>query len=142
MSLSHFDEKSGVVNCQTPWGRWWQNVQEVHVEIDLPPGTRSKDLKIKIEPTFIECSRGNGTILKGELFSVVHSPPTSVWTLEENRLLHILLSKATYSGKEFVWEALLKDGTYAPDLLTLNEMRKKIDLEKFQMEVSTVIFIL
>ena len=51
--------------------------------------------------------------------------------------MSIVLPKADYSKKEIIWEALLHDGRFKPDLITFNEMRKKLDLEKFQIEVST-----
>lgn len=38
-----------------------------------------------------------------------------------------------------MWESLLADGKYQPDAWTLNEMRKTLDLERFQMEVSNCI---
>lgn len=56
--------------------------------------------------------------------------------------MNIVLPKADYSKKEIIWEALLGDGQYRPDPITLIEMRKKIDLEHFQIEVfSSSIFI-
>lgn len=55
MSLSHFDEKSGIIPCLTSWGSWWQTVHEVHIEINLPKNTRSRDVKVKINPNLIEC---------------------------------------------------------------------------------------
>lgn len=30
---SHFDEKSGVIYCSTPWGKWYQTAEEVVIEI-------------------------------------------------------------------------------------------------------------
>lgn len=46
-----------------------------------------------------------------------------------------MLTKADYVKKEIVWEALLEDGSYRADPITYQEMRKKMDLEKFQIEV-------
>lgn len=56
-------------------------------------------------------------------------------------MLNIVLPKADYSAKEIIWEALLADGQYKPDPITLLEMRKKIDLEHFQIEVIEHFFI-
>ena len=64
-SNSHFDEKSGVVVCATPWGRWNQNVAEVNIEVDLEPGTRAKDLTVTIKPSQLSCS-----IKQKEIFNV------------------------------------------------------------------------
>lgn len=64
MSLSHFDEKSGIIPCQTPWGSWWQTVHDVHIEILLQPTIKSKDIKITISPNFLQCSIFNKDIIK------------------------------------------------------------------------------
>lgn len=70
MSLSHFDEKSGVVPFKTEWGSWWQTVHEVHIEVNLPPNTRSKDVNVKIQTNHIECIVHKNTIFKvSDLFS-------------------------------------------------------------------------
>lgn len=62
--LSHFDEKSGTVSCTTDWGRWWQNVDEVHVEITSFKNLRTKDVSIKITPNTIKCSCLGNIILE------------------------------------------------------------------------------
>lgn len=60
----------------------------------------------------------------------------SLWLLEdEGTLLKIILTKADYIKKEIVWESLLEDGSFKADPVTYIEMKKKIDLEKFQIEV-------
>lgn len=70
---------------------------------------------------------------QGNLFHAVHGDD-SIWTIEDNSLLDIVLSKAdTYKQNE-IWESLLED-QYKPDPLVLHEMRKKLDLERFQIEV-------
>lgn len=68
MSLSHFDERSGIVAAETPWGKWWQTVGEIFVEINIPPGTPGKDCKIDIKPNYIECR-----IRDKEIFKVTHT---------------------------------------------------------------------
>lgn len=65
-----------------------------------------------------------------------------MWTVEDQgSLLNIVLPKADYAAKEIVWEALLADRTYQADPYTFNEMRKKLDLEKFQVEVLEAMYI-
>lgn len=64
MSLSHFDERSGIVAAETPWGRWWQTVSEVFVEINIPPGTPGKDCKIIIKPNYLECRVKDKELIK------------------------------------------------------------------------------
>jgi len=72
------------------------------------------------------------------LYSKVHADET-VWTLEDNKLLNIVLAKADVSLKDEIWESLLEGGVYQPDAYTLHEMRKKLDLERFQIEVSLLL---
>nr|XP_045599091.1 nudC domain-containing protein 2-like isoform X2 [Procambarus clarkii] len=110
---TNFDERSGIVPCKVPWGRWWQTVAEVHTEVDIPVGTKSKSIQ-------------------GQLFGVVRADET-VWTLEDKKLLHIAMSKADACSKETLWEGLLTDNFLA-DPWTIHEMRKKLDLERFQIE--------
>ena len=43
--MSDFDERSGTVQCKTPWGCWWQTNQEVSIEISVAQGTIAKDIK-------------------------------------------------------------------------------------------------
>lgn len=63
-------------------------------------------------------------------------PDETVWTVEDNKLLNIVLAKADVASKDEIWESLLEADMYKPDPLTLHEMRKKMDLERFQIEVS------
>jgi len=63
-SLSHFDEKSGVVSFDTDWGRWWQNVHEVHIEVNVPNNTRAKDVSVKVCPGEISCTVCNKVVFK------------------------------------------------------------------------------
>lgn len=46
--MSHFDESSGVVICPTPWGSWWQTIDEVCIEVNIVEGTRAKEIDCKI----------------------------------------------------------------------------------------------
>ncbi|XP_054720238.1 nudC domain-containing protein 2-like [Uloborus diversus] len=133
MSLSHFDERSGIVAADTPWGRWWQTVNEVFIEINVPPETPGKLCKISIRPNCIECNVRNEEILKGTLFKTV-MPDESTWTLEERKKILILLTKAEKFTHENLWVSLLKDGGFAANPYVQHEMLKKLDLEKFQIE--------
>ncbi len=54
MPLSHFDEKAGVVQCETDWGRWHQTASEVTVEVDLEEGTRGKEVQVDMKPRLEE----------------------------------------------------------------------------------------
>uniref|UniRef100_A0A023FEN7 Putative nuclear distribution protein nudc n=1 Tax=Amblyomma cajennense TaxID=34607 RepID=A0A023FEN7_AMBCJ len=132
MALSHFDERSGAVSCLTPWGRWWQTVGEVFVEVEVPKGTRGKDVRIQITPKHMSCTVHGKQLFSGDLHRTVVADE-STWTIEEQQRVLILLVKSEPASSEKVWESLL-DGQYKPDPLVMHEMMKKLDLEKFQIE--------
>lgn len=133
MANSHFDEKSGIVahNVQD-WGRWYQTVAEVVVEIDLQPGTRGKDVNIVLKPNHISCTVLGKLMFEGIPFSTIDEEE-SIWTIEDRKLLRFQLIKANRKTKDECWLSLLR-GQFQPDPLVLNEMRKKLDLEIFQLE--------
>ncbi|KAG8224817.1 hypothetical protein J437_LFUL002263 [Ladona fulva] len=130
--LLHFDERSGIVTCATPWGRWWQTVQEVNIEVNIPSGTRGREIKVKLLANEIECMVKGEVVFKGKLFGTVRSDEM-VWTIEDGNKIWIVLTKVSQIRKDEVWGSLLKDN-YAADPYTLHEMRKKLDLEWFQIE--------
>ena len=53
--MAHFDEKAGVVPVATPWGRWWQTIEEVQIEIRLPKNTRARDITCIFSPNRLTC---------------------------------------------------------------------------------------
>ena len=59
----------------------------------------------------------------------------STWTIEDKKLLRIQLVKADQRTKDECWLSLLEN-QFSPDPIILHEMRKKLDLERFQIEVS------
>ncbi|XP_052126801.1 nudC domain-containing protein 2 [Frankliniella occidentalis] len=69
----------------------------------------------------------------GTLFQTIHVDD-SVWTIEDGCLLDIVLSKSNTFKQDEIWESLMEDGSYKPDPLVFHEMRKKLDLERFQLE--------
>jgi hypothetical protein len=129
--MSNFEEKSGLVECKTPWGSWGQTVDEIFIHVDVPDGTKSSDVKCSIKPKAIDLSVAKKDILKGAFWGVV-LPDDCVWTLEDNKFLRIILVK---SGREAsnCWRSLLDDD-YEADPAVFNEMEKKLTLERFQRE--------
>lgn len=67
MSLSHFDEKSGIVPHQTEWGQWWQTIEEIHIEINKFKNLKSKDVNTIFSPTNIKCIIQNETVIEVKL---------------------------------------------------------------------------
>lgn len=50
----HFEERSGVVSCKTPWGSWYQTMEEVFIEVNVPNGTSGKEVKCHLGSRDIE----------------------------------------------------------------------------------------
>lgn len=44
--MADFDERSGIVSCTTPWGLWYQTLDEVSIEIIVDKGIKAKDVSI------------------------------------------------------------------------------------------------
>uniref|UniRef100_UPI00358FC16C nudC domain-containing protein 2 n=1 Tax=Myxine glutinosa TaxID=7769 RepID=UPI00358FC16C len=126
-----FDERSGVVRCQAPWGCWYQTLEDVVLEIDFPEGTSARNIKCVLEPSRLSVSLSGKCILQGPLFETIVADE-STWTLEENRLLHIVLVKSVRQASH-CWSALLK-GSFMADPWTLDQMQRKLTLERFQTE--------
>ena len=61
--------------------------------------------------------------------TMIHGPH-----LSEGALLSIVLVKSARRA-DATWPSLLRDGGYAPDPVTLDNMQKKMTLERFQKEV-------
>lgn len=60
--MSNFDEKSGIVPCRTPWGQWYQTMEDVVVEVNVPEGTTSKEIKVDFKPKQLTCKVRNEEI--------------------------------------------------------------------------------
>lgn len=129
--MSHFDETSGHISCSTEWGRWWQTMEEVYVEVDVPMGTKSKQVKCVIKPKSLTVAVNGKTLIEGEVTNTVKASD-SVWTLEDNKLLRVCLLKV-HTTADHCWGSLLK-GQYEADPHTLDEMQKKLTLQRYQFE--------
>ncbi|KXJ14356.1 nudC domain-containing protein 2 [Exaiptasia diaphana] len=127
----NFDERSGVIYSNTPWGRWAQTIEDVFIEIDVPCGTRGKNIQCDIKINNLTCVVRDKEIIKGKLFGRV-IPDESVWTLEDQTLIRIVLVKSEQNPAKG-WKSLLVD-QYQVDPFTFNEMEKKLTLERFQKE--------
>ena len=63
--MANFDEKSGVIPCNTPWGNWWQTIEDIFIEVLVTEGTKSGEISIDIKPKSIK------VVVKGkEVFTV------------------------------------------------------------------------
>jgi hypothetical protein len=63
--MANFDEKSGVIPCNTPWGKWWQTIEDIFIEVLVIEGTKSGEISIDIKHKSIK------VVVKGkEVFAV------------------------------------------------------------------------
>ena len=62
--MSNFDERSGVVPCQTPWGSWAQTIDEVFIEVNVAEGTKGKDVSCQISSQSINLVVAGKEIVK------------------------------------------------------------------------------
>ncbi|TRZ22149.1 hypothetical protein HGM15179_005053 [Zosterops borbonicus] len=126
-----FEERSGVVPCGTPWGRWYQTLEEVFIEVRVPPGTRAKDVHCSLQSRHIALAVGGRELLQGKLFdSTVTDEGT--WTLEDRQLIRIVLMKTNRDAGN-CWTSLLEN-EYAADPWVQDQMQRKLTLERFQRE--------
>lgn len=129
--MANFDEKSGIIPCTTPWGKWWQTIEEVFIEVSVADGTKTKEISIDINPKSIKVVVKGKELFSGNLFGTVHADE-ALWTLEDKKLIRICLSKSDRSASN-CWKSLLKS-EYAADPYTFDQMEQKLTLQRFQIE--------
>uniref|UniRef100_A0ACB8EK50 NudC domain-containing protein 2 n=1 Tax=Sphaerodactylus townsendi TaxID=933632 RepID=A0ACB8EK50_9SAUR len=83
----HFEERSGLVPCATPWGRWYQTMEEIFIEVNVPEGTRGRDVECSLQSRHLALAVVGKDVLKGKLFDSTIADEAT-WTLgQENRTL-------------------------------------------------------
>ncbi|XP_022644301.1 nudC domain-containing protein 2-like isoform X2 [Varroa destructor] len=95
-------------------------------------GTRAKQMDVRMTTRELHVSCNGKKILGGRLHRPIR-PGESTWTIEDGDKVTVLLVKAQSAKSEDVWSSLLED-EFKADPMTLMEMMKKLDLEKFQIE--------
>lgn len=126
--MADFEERCGIVRHQTSWGEWCQSLEDLSIEAALKQGTKGKEVQVNIYTSPISVLVREVNIIEGIL-----SDPVNVnfsTRIVDRKLLTILLVKA--GGFEVEFRPSLVVGEYQPDLLTLNLVRKKLDLERYR----------
>lgn len=59
-----FEERSGLVPCATPWGCWYQTMEEVFVEVNVPQGTRARDVECSLKSRHLALTVAGKEVLK------------------------------------------------------------------------------
>ncbi|EGD81934.1 NudC domain-containing protein 2 [Salpingoeca rosetta] len=147
--MSDFAERAGSVASSTPWGRWQQTIDEVEIVVDVPKGTRGRDVQVNfvtvatachcgllalvdMKPASIGVAVNKNPVMQGELLHSV-IVDESTWTIENDGAeLHILLIKS-HRDASGAWSSLLKD-QYELDPLVFDQVQKQLTLERFQRE--------
>jgi hypothetical protein len=81
--MTNFDEQSGAVCLQTPWGQWWQTVDEVQVEVRLDHPVDARQIQLHIDTNRISVTVNGSIIFAGDLYRTVQAE-SSTWTLGMN----------------------------------------------------------
>ncbi|KAG6611329.1 Nuclear migration protein nudC-like protein [Phytophthora cinnamomi] len=87
---------------------WTQTLEDVSIQMELPQGTRAKDLACQIESTRLRVamkSDPSKPLLEGELPEKIRADE-SIWSLESNHTLNISLEKI----KPTWWASALNGG--------------------------------
>lgn len=85
--------------------KWSQQFNEVQVQIDIPKGTKGKDLLVVMKSTKLKVQLKSQPepIIDGELDSSI-KPDDSFWTIEDSTRLILTLAKAN----ETIWKTVIK----------------------------------
>ncbi|XP_039241787.1 nudC domain-containing protein 2-like [Pipra filicauda] len=120
-----FEERGGAVPCGTPWGRWYQTLEEVFIEV------RAKDVRCSLGSRDIMLATQGRELLQSKLSdSTVTDEGT--WTLEDRQLIRIVLTKTNRDAGN-CWTSL-SENEYAADPWVQDRMQRKLTLERFQRE--------
>eukprot|EP00041_Stephanoeca_diplocostata_P001876 m.21899 g.21899 ORF g.21899 m.21899 type:complete len:167 (-) comp12564_c0_seq2:1298-1798(-) len=134
----NFDEKSGIVKSATPWGHWYQTIDEVVVIVNLERGTRAKQLNVSIKPQRLQVILLNSpntatdtpdqVLIDGKFRHPILADE-ALWTIEDSQQLRIVLTKSIRTA-DGTWDSLL-EGQYHVNVADLDSMEKKMTLERF-----------
>ncbi|XP_057951613.1 protein BOBBER 1 [Malania oleifera] len=84
---------------------WTQSLQEVTVNVPVPPGTKSRFITCDIKKKYLKVGlKGQPLIIEGELFQSV-KVDDCFWSLEDQKAISILLTK--HDQMEW-WKCLVK----------------------------------
>jgi len=90
--------------------RWTQELLDVTVSIELPPGTALRDVVCKFGAQALTAGlRGQPSIIDGTLFAKVKLDEC-MWHLQDSHLLIVTLQKLVASGEEHRWWPCLLRG--------------------------------
>ncbi|GMH08899.1 hypothetical protein Nepgr_010739 [Nepenthes gracilis] len=84
---------------------WTQSLQEVNVNVPVPPGTKSRFIVCDMKKNHLKVGiKGQPPIIDGELYESI-KPDDCFWSLEDQKSISILLTK--HNQMEW-WKSLVK----------------------------------
>lgn len=101
--------------------RWTQELVELTLLVELPPGTAKKDVLCKITPETLLCGlRGQPPLVDGTLFAKVRVDDC-MWQLQDSHRLIVTLAKLIISHEHRRWWPCLLRGEPEIDTSTCEE---------------------
>jgi hypothetical protein len=105
---------------------WGQSLQEVNINIPVPPGTKSRLITCEIKKNHLKVGlKGQPPIIDGELFKSV-KVDDCFWSLEDQKAVSILLTKQDQMDW---WKSLVKGGVEVDTQKVEPENSKLSDLD-------------
>lgn len=106
---------------------WTQTLEELHMYIPVPAGTRAKDLNVTLDTTKCHVGlKGQASIINGEFTEKIKADD-SIWTVEDDdggqKVVHLACQK--WSGQWHWWDSAIKGDP-------------KIDTQKIEPESSNL----
>lgn len=81
--------------------KWSQDLSDVTLQLNLPSGTKTKEIKVKFETKHIKVTVKDEVLLEGNLSEPIHRE-NSYWNIDEGTLV-IILEKS----KDCVWKSVI-----------------------------------
>ncbi|GAB67693.1 nuclear movement protein putative, partial [Plasmodium cynomolgi strain B] len=89
---------------QTEKYTWTQTINSLDMYINLDQKVKTKDIKLEITYKKLYVNVKNEVIIDGEFYKHI-KPEDSIWTLEDNRVIHVCIEKL--NGMEW-WSTVIK----------------------------------
>ncbi|KMZ79295.1 nuclear movement protein [Plasmodium vivax India VII] len=89
---------------QTEKYTWTQTINSLDMYINLEQKVKTKDIKLQITYKKLYVNVKNEVIIDGEFYKHI-KPEDSIWTLEDNRVIHVCIEKL--NGMEW-WSTVIK----------------------------------
>ena len=97
--------------------KWSQDLSDITLQLPLPPGTKGKEITVKLEPKHLKAVVRGEVVLEGNLSETIHHN-NSYWNIDEGTLV-ITLEKS----KDCVWKSVI-EGDSEIDPKTVDTSRR------------------